>query len=250
MQLIHLNANTIINEPLVITIGQFDGIHKAHQALINKTIEVSKLHNAKSAIITFNPHIDTVLKHLDNNDYIVDLDSKKEILEQMNVDYLLIIDFNDVVSKISHDKFFEIYINNLNVLEFIVGFDFTYGYLGLGNYSTICDDYKKSVTVTKISKLEIENEKIGSIEIKRALKEGNIKKANELLGYNFFMKFTVTSINNNETVLTSSNINILNKQFYNISINNTPYILNNDNITCIMNCSNFRIGDTIKVIFN
>lgn len=250
MQLIHLDDTTIINDRLVITIGQFDGIHKAHQSLINQTIAAAKTQNAKSAIITFIPHIDTILKHYDKNNYIVDLDSKKEILEGMNLDYLLIIDFNEDVAKIPHDIFFEKYINKLHVMEFIVGFDFTYGYLGLGNYNTIKDDYFNNVKVTKISKLEFENEKIGSIEIKNAVKNGNIKKANELLGYKFFMKFEVLSIIDNQMIITSSNINILNKQNYNILINNTPTILYNTNITYIKNCFNYSVGDVIKIVFD
>lgn len=249
MQVIHLNKDTFIDSPLVVTIGQFDGIHKAHQKLINQTVESAKLKNAKSAVITFNPHIDTVLRNNVSFNYIIDMPSKQEILENLNVDYLLIIEFNQDVAKISHQDFFKQYLNNLNILEFIIGFDFTYGHFGQGNSETIKDDYYKEVKVTKISKLEICNEKIGSSQIKNALENGNISKANDLLGFNFFMRFEITDTKDNKAYLNSLNLNILNKQNYNVSINNITSILYNEHKTYIENTFNQNIGDIIKVTF-
>jgi FAD synthase len=175
--------------------------------------------------------------------------SKQEILENLNVDYLLIIEFNQDVAKISHQDFFKQYLNNLNILEFIIGFDFTYGHFGQGNSETIKDDYYKEVKVTKISKLEICNEKIGSSQIKNALENGNISKANDLLGFNFFMRFEIIDTKDNKAYLNSLNLNILNKQNYNVSINNITSILYNEHKTYIENTFNQNIGDIIKVTF-
>ena len=187
MEVIHLNNLTRITDPLVVTIGQFDGIHKAHQSLINKTVLHAKNLNAKSAVITFIPHIDSIIRNSNPNDYIIDFESKKTLLNNLGINYLLVIDFDQEVSKITHEDFFFQYLNNLDIYEFIVGFDFTYGHRGIGNINTIQDDYKKIVKVTVISKQELIGEKIGSLEIKKALAQGNIAKANQLLGYNFFM---------------------------------------------------------------
>ena len=87
MDVIHLNNTIYLNEPLVLTIGQFDGIHKAHQELIKKTVLAAKNQNAKSAVITFLPHIDSVIKGTNPNDFIIDMPSKIEILNNLNVDY-------------------------------------------------------------------------------------------------------------------------------------------------------------------
>lgn len=249
MEVIHLNNSIKITDPLVVTIGQFDGIHTAHQSLINKTVNHSKLQNAKSAVITFIPHIDTVLRNLNPNDYLIDFNSKKEILTQLNVDYLLVIDFNLEVSKISHKDFFERYLNNLDIYEFIVGFDFTYGYLGNGNIHTIQDDYYKSVQVTVISKQELIGEKIGSLEIKKALADGNIAKANQLLGYNFFMNFQVDYQTTNKIYLKAPNLSLLKKQDYHVLINNKEYNLTIGEETFVE--KDFKISDNhfIKIIF-
>ena len=111
MDVIHLNNTIYLNEPLVLTIGQFDGIHKAHQELIKKTVLAAKKQNAKSAVITFLPHIDSVIKGTNPNDYIIDMPSKIEILNNLNVDYLFIIDFNKEISSKPHQVFFQEYLN-------------------------------------------------------------------------------------------------------------------------------------------
>lgn len=249
MEVIYLNNLIKINDNLIVTIGQFDGIHTAHQALINKTIEVAQSHNAKSAVITFVPHIDTILNNASPNDYIIDFESKKEILTSLNVDYLLIIDFNKEVSQINHSDFFFQYLNNLNILEFIIGFDFTYGYKGLGNIHTIESDYQKPVKITVISKLELIGEKIGSLEIKKALTNGNIAKANDLLGYKFFMNFKIINQTNDKIFLNSPNINLLKYQNYNIIINDKQYILYNNKETFIEKLDIFDDNQIIKAIF-
>ena len=118
MEVLTLSTSTFIKDELIVTIGQFDGIHKAHQILINKAVLSAKEKSKKSAVVTFNPHIDTVLKGKKTSDYIIDFDSKVEILNSLNVDYLLVIDFNKEVSKISHTNFFKTYINKLNIKEF------------------------------------------------------------------------------------------------------------------------------------
>lgn len=249
MEVIYLNNLIKINDNLVVTIGQFDGIHKAHQTLITKTVYTAKTLNAKSAVITFDPHIDTVLRNINPNDFIIDFESKKTILNNLNVDYLLIINFNEEVSKINHSNFFLQYLNNLNILEFIIGFDFTYGYKGLGNIQTIETDYQKPVKITVISKLELIGEKIGSLEIKKALTNGNIVKANELLGYQFFINFQIVNQTKDKIYLDSPNLSILKKQNYKVLIDGKQYILYNEKTAFIEKLDYFNDNQVIKAVF-
>lgn len=249
MEVLTLSTSTFIKDELIVTIGQFDGIHKAHQILINKAVLSAKEKSKKSAVITFNPHIDTVLKGKKTSDYIIDFDSKVEILNSLNVDYLLVIDFNKEVSKISHTNFFKTYINKLNIKEFVVGFDFSYGYLGIGKPCTIQSDYEKETIVTVVDKQESNDEKIGSLEIKKALNNGDIKTANILLGYQFFMNMKVTKKDSNRIYLESGNLNILKNQCYNVLINNCEYILTKENQTYIDNIDSSKLSNNLKVTF-
>ena len=100
-----------------------------------------------------------------------------------------------------------------------------------------------------ISKQELIGEKIGSLEIKKALAEGNIAKANQLLGYNFFMNFQVDYQKTNKIYLKAPNLSLLKKQDYHVLINNKEYNLTISEETFVE--KDFEINDNhfIKIIF-
>ncbi|NCA39708.1 bifunctional riboflavin kinase/FAD synthetase, partial [Streptococcus equi] len=81
------------------------------------------------------------------------------------------------------------YIINNRVKEVIAGFDFTYGKFGKGNMSVLNEMDEFSTTI--VGKQEMDTEKISTTAIREALKEGNLKKANEQLGYLYRIKGTV-----------------------------------------------------------
>ena len=89
------NLNDVSKNPKAITVGNFDGIHKGHQALINKTKEISNENNVESVIFTFNKlpkeifTPDTVQRLYDNK-------TKESILYSYKIDTLLSIDFNEI----------------------------------------------------------------------------------------------------------------------------------------------------------
>ena len=78
-------------EPVCAAIGNFDGVHKGHQ----KLIEECKKHNLKSAVLTFYPHPSVFLKKIPNYPLVTPLEHKTEILSKMGIDYLIVVEFND-----------------------------------------------------------------------------------------------------------------------------------------------------------
>src|SRR5690625_870352 len=84
----------------VCAIGFFDGIHKGHQQVIGKAVEIANEKKLESAVITFHPHPSVVLKKDTKHvQYITPMREKQEILQQMDVDRLYIIEFNQELSK-------------------------------------------------------------------------------------------------------------------------------------------------------
>lgn len=228
MQIIHLDETTIINEKLVVTIGQFDGLHLGHMALINRLLGEKK-DNLKSCLITFNPHIDTVLFNQSPNNHLLTLENKIKKLNDLGIDYLLEINFTKEIAKIDHEQFYNKYLKNLKIEKLIVGFDFTYGYKGLGNTNTLKEIYQDNLIV--IPKMEINNQKVGSFEIKKYLLNSDFEKAAQLLGYQFYLTGDIE-----ENKFSCVNINIIPKDKYIVSINNQEYILNT--IDNSINCPN------------
>ena len=100
------------NYPLVVTIGSFDGIHLGHQELIKETVKISSSKNFKSAVITFDPHPLTITNKI-NRLNISTITDKFIMIAKFNIDFLIIIKFNEQFSKISKSDFVNKYLLNL-----------------------------------------------------------------------------------------------------------------------------------------
>lgn len=122
-------------------------------------------------------------------DYLTPLSDKLEMIEQHDVDYCIVINFSSRFASVTAEEFVQDYIINNRVKEVIAGFDFTYGKFGKGNMSVLNEMDEFSTTI--VGKQEMDTEKISTTAIREALKEGNLKKANEQLGYLYRIKGTV-----------------------------------------------------------
>ncbi|MFA1820630.1 riboflavin biosynthesis protein RibF [Virgibacillus oceani] len=163
-------------------IGFFDGVHKGHQKLINTAISESSKNQLESAVITFHPHPSVVLKKDKQHvQYITPLHVKKKILQQMNIDRLYIITFNEQLASLSPKEFISHFIDGLNIKHIIGGFDYTFGHKGKGNMDLMKKQAGNRLEVTTIDKVEMDNEKVSSTKIREFMNAGKIEKVNTLL---------------------------------------------------------------------
>ncbi|MBU5466733.1 bifunctional riboflavin kinase/FAD synthetase [Virgibacillus sp. MSJ-26] len=184
IKLTHPHTMNIKELPETVTaIGFFDGIHKGHQQVIDTAVNIAKEKGMKSAVITFHPHPSVVLsKGKKKVNYITPLKEKESILQNMQVDRLYIIEFNEKLAALSPQKFIDQFIIGLNIKHVVAGFDFTYGHKGQGNMTTIKDQTRDEFTFTTIEKVQMNGEKVSSTLIRGLLKKGNIEQVNLLLG--------------------------------------------------------------------
>jgi len=179
MEIIHFNNNQTYDlGSLVVALGEFDGLHVAHQALIQKTIDLSKSIGAKSAVLTFDPHPDFILKRRSYLGYLTPLNVKIQILEELGVDYLIIVPFTLELSQLSPAEFENQILRHLEIVHLIVGFDFRYGFKGAGNAASLARNY----SLTVIERINFENQKIGSNAVRDLLLEGRMEEAAKMLG--------------------------------------------------------------------
>ncbi|HHU23470.1 MAG: riboflavin biosynthesis protein RibF [Bacilli bacterium] len=176
------STNPKINIPLIAALGQFDGLHEAHQVLIKKAVALAKERNLKSAVISFDPHPDIILKKQTDPSYLTPLDKKSTFIENLGVDYLLIVEFDEEVARLSHQDFVKSYLLALKVKGIVVGFDYRYGFKGLGNCQTLTSDSDGQIEVTVIDEIKYDNQKMGSTLIRQYLKEGRMEDVSALLG--------------------------------------------------------------------
>lgn len=175
----------------VVTTGSFDGVHIGHKLIINRLNEIATEIGGESVLITFYPHPRKVL-YPDQKDLklINSQEEKIELLRKAGLDNLIIVPFSIEFSKTSSHQFVtEMLIGDLGAKVVVVGHNHHFGHGRQGDYSylhTLSKDM--GFQVEEIPLKLIENETVSSTKIRKALKEGNIQRANAYLDHQYIVK--------------------------------------------------------------
>jgi riboflavin kinase/FMN adenylyltransferase len=185
-----LNQITKNHENLALTIGNFDGIHLGHLEIIDKVKKIAKQKNIACAILTFEPHPASFFKTKNNLNFrLTSLAQKLRIFKKLEIDYAIILPFNQSLSKISAENFAQkILIKKLKVTELIIGYDFAFGKNRQGNFKML-ENY--NFNLHEISPKKINEKTCSSTLIRGLLNDGNIALANQILGRNFAIEGVV-----------------------------------------------------------
>ncbi len=177
--------NALSNYQSILTLGTFDGIHKGHKKIISKLISDSKKSNLRSIILTFFPHPRNIVSSQKIKS-INTIDEKIEIFSELELDELIIQDFNKSFSNMSAEEFVKLLVDNLNLKKIIVGYNHRFGKNRSADINILKDfSLKYDFEVLEIKAFEVDKIKISSTKIRNAINEGNIDICNNYLGYNF-----------------------------------------------------------------
>lgn len=173
----------------VVTIGTFDGIHVAHRQIIDELNNYADKIGGQSTLITFFPHPRQVLQPISDFKYILTQNEKIELLEHTSLKNLIIINFDLNFAKTNYQDFVVNYlVNKLNISAIVLGFDHHFGKNREGNNELLSDlGEKYNFRVKQISDIKVKNYSVSSTAIRDAIISSDIKTANELLGYDFFV---------------------------------------------------------------
>lgn len=117
----------------MVTIGVFDGVHRGHQALIGKTVEIAKTRNLPSVVLTFDPHPSEVVRPGSHPAQLTTLRRKAELVEELGIDVFAVLPFTPELMRLSADEFVhEILVDRLHAAAVVVGENFTFGAHGAG----------------------------------------------------------------------------------------------------------------------
>jgi len=170
--------------PCILTIGNYDGIHLGHQALINKLTLMSKNLNLESAVMTFEPHPREFFSLKDSPQRIISLREKLEFFDSKNIDRVYVIKFNKDFSLLSGEDFTDNLQNQINVKKILVGKDFRYG----KNRDSGVEEIKQSgIEVIALDEVKYLSQRVSSTIIRNALAVGDFKLTKELLGRCYFI---------------------------------------------------------------
>lgn len=184
----HIDQFPILDYP-VVTIGRFDGVHLGHKKLIERLKNVAEKNDGQTVIITFNPSPEEVLFSSENKKVrLLNIQKEKEeLLQKLGVDYLLVIPFTEDFSRITSEAFIQDYlVNKIHLKELVVGFSHHFGYEREGDFIQLNRMGKKyGFLVNEIPMEDVQKRNITAVKIRKFLKDGLIKEANELLGYTY-----------------------------------------------------------------
>jgi riboflavin kinase/FMN adenylyltransferase len=182
---------TLPAEPHVLTIGNFDGVHRGHQFLISRVIDDARVRRARSLVLTFEPHPTSVLRPDVPFERLTTPEEKQRLLASTGVDDLVVIPFTAEFARLSAEEFLS-GILPAGPVAVHVGEGFRFGHGRLGDGNTIRQFGERAGFETHvIPRLRNGEHVISSSAIRTALKQGDIASANTWLGRRYVLRGTV-----------------------------------------------------------
>lgn len=178
---------------LVITLGNFDGIHLGHRELIRRTIELSEAVHGTPAAFTFDPHPLAVLKPKLNLPLLLTKEEKIKMLSDIGIKVLVIAPFSEELSCLSPDDFVKhILIEKLKAKKIVVGYNYSFGCGGTGTAQLMADlTFKYGIETEIIPPVIIDGIEVSSTVIRGLIFKGETESAAKLLGYSPFIRAQV-----------------------------------------------------------
>jgi len=187
MKIVHSLHEIHFDKNSVVTIGTFDGVHRAHKIIFDKLVNRAKAISGRSILITFEPHPREIVSKEKKIDLLSTFEEKLQRIEKSGIDYVFVIPFSYEFSRKSYSEFYlEYIINGVGVSVVIEGHNHHLGKDREGGMNQIVELGKKyNFSVETISLLKIEEHVVSSSTIRKMLLEGDVKTANVLLGYEY-----------------------------------------------------------------
>lgn len=173
----------------VITIGKFDGIHKGHEVLIEKTVDYSKQKKLTSIVFTFKNSPISYLSNIVTREIITESE-KMNKLEELGVDVVIDIPFNKEMAEILAEDFVkEILVNKLGAQKLIIGHDFTFAKNREGTPPVLkILGGKYGFDVDVIEPVVINKIRVSSTHIKDLIYAGRVDEIENYLGRNYIIE--------------------------------------------------------------
>ena len=179
----------------VATIGNFDGLHLGHQAIIRSVVESARTQQRPSAVITFHPHPLSVIAPDRVPRQILTMSQKEEIVRDLGVDALLIVPFTHEFARWTANRFIEEFlVAALQIHEMLIGRDFCFGAGREGNLELLREAGRRSgFSVDGIDDVQVRGIRVSSSLIRDAIVKGAIRTATLGLGRPYFIEGRVAT---------------------------------------------------------
>jgi len=173
------------NEPIAITVGNFDGVHKGHQSLMHKLHETAQELKCKAVLVTFSPHTLMVVRPDLDIHCLTTLEEKLALTKRYGeIADTIVINFTPEVATMSAQEFIDDLAAAFTIKGIVVGANFSFGHHREGDISFL-ERYgqEHDILVRAVPLDEVEGTRISSSRIRTLVSEGRVAEANQLLGH-------------------------------------------------------------------
>jgi riboflavin kinase / FMN adenylyltransferase len=195
--------------PALVSVGNFDGVHRAHAHVLQEIVSRARASGAKAVAVTFEPHPARILRPEAGLKLLTPTPEKLRLLESTGVDAVLLLPFGRDLSLMTPRQFAErILKKKLHAREVHEGFNFRFGHKAAGDMALLAEFGREmGFEVTVYPEMTLRGESVSSSQIRRLLSEGRVSRARHLLsrpfcilgtpgrGRGYGSKYTVPTIN-------------------------------------------------------
>ena len=175
---------------MVLTVGNFDGVHRGHQAIIKTARDIAREKQAQLAVMTFDPHPVTLLRPEKAPGILTPLAMKRLLLESLSVDVLIVIKDSLKLLNLSPEQFVdEFLMAHLEPSVIVEGPDFNFGYGRSGDVNTLAEFGKtRNFEVIEVPFVEYDIKRDGTIhkcsssDIRHLVEQGSVQYVSQILG--------------------------------------------------------------------
>ncbi|MCL4424836.1 MAG: bifunctional riboflavin kinase/FAD synthetase [Firmicutes bacterium] len=189
------DVGLIRDQSNVVAIGSFDGVHRGHQALIRMAVEKARTARGRVIVLTFDPHPLEVINPARAPLLLTTSEEKRAAIEALGAEYLLVLPFTREMAQKDCQSFArEILRDGIGARRVLVGFNFSFGYRGVGTPQTLGFLGRSlGFEVDVLPPVVIGGETVSSTLIREMLSTGKVGRAAELLGRSYAVTGLVIS---------------------------------------------------------
>ncbi|HEX3724017.1 MAG TPA: bifunctional riboflavin kinase/FAD synthetase [Nitrolancea sp.] len=180
------------SERHVLTIGNFDGVHRGHQHLLGLVVSAANANEAQSGALTFDPLPLEVLRPEVSPPRLTSTADRLQLIRACGIDSVIPISFTREIASLEAPQFVEQVVNALRPVEIVVGSDFAFGRDRSGNVDVLrLLGALFSYTVTVVDRIGDGTQDFSSSRVRAGLANGDVRSAAEILGRPYFLRGTV-----------------------------------------------------------
>jgi len=187
MQVFNHRKKPSANSSSIVTIGNFDGMHLGHRALINTIVKEANDKDFRSALVTFEPHPQEIINSKTKIPRICSAKHQLHLFEEVGLDEVHLIPFTKELSQMKPEKFaLQFLINRFNLSKLVIGYDFRFGKFRAGDFKLLETLSKKyEFLIEEIAPVKENDQTVSSTLIRKLIKEFRFSEIPSYLGREF-----------------------------------------------------------------